>query len=416
MVDKYDPTTDIHNLFVFAMVPLLIHASLSFNYEGFMGSKYLFAVVELITFAIYTVLPTVFYSYHSNFFEIFGKTRFIMTYFALPVLLINVIIIIVIFVMPQKESESLENFMVRLLICGFVPFTITDFVVNVYYYSYFCNMTFKSYDYLYLVIPLSCICFLGLLSYIYTSLTSKVSDGLTFSMDITALFLICFILKVFVITTLISTSTIVTNSILAIFAFPVYYCYHDIKDRLSSPSPPSPPPSYSQENFDSFVDKLVTKSSFDYTLYKDDYWKQKFPDNDGDIRKYYDFGKAFEDRLKELKKSDIKERLARALVYEEILAPYDMDQKITIEKELFIAQRIYEFFNEIGEDKIQETSLTAKEICDIDINYILSHLTERHIKKIREKKQMIQEEDQEGKDQEKEKGQAMVIEMEEKAK
>ncbi|GES86202.1 hypothetical protein GLOIN_2v1768737 [Rhizophagus clarus] len=279
MVDKYDPTTDIHNLFVFAMVPLLIHASLSFNYEGFMGSKYLFAVVELITFAIYTVLPTV-----------------------------------------------------------------------------------------------------------------------------------------FVITTLISTSTIVTNSILAIFAFPVYYCYHDIKDRLSSPSPPSPPPSYSQENFDSFVDKLVTKSSFDYTLYKDDYWKQKFPDNDGDIRKYYDFGKAFEDRLKELKKSDIKERLARALVYEEILAPYDMDQKITIEKELFIAQRIYEFFNEIGEDKIQETSLTAKEICDIDINYILSHLTERHIKKIREKKQMIQEEDQEGKDQEKEKGQAMVIEMEEKAK
>ncbi|GES86201.1 hypothetical protein GLOIN_2v1768737 [Rhizophagus clarus] len=128
------------------------------------------------------------------------------------------------------------------------------------------------------------------------------------------------------------------------------------------------------------------------------------------IRCYYSLGKKLKDRLDHFKKLGNKERTAQALVNEEIKKQlFDRD----IEQTLFIAKKIYEFFNEIGEDKMQIKTYSAKEIsklnCD-DIDYILVGLANWRKEKNQDQERKNQKKDQEIENQE-EKGQGIVIEI-----
>lgn len=107
MADKYDPTTDVHNLFMFVMIPILVNFTLSFNYKKYM-MKFLLLTYGIFV-SIYVVLPTVLYSYRSNFFEIFGKTRFIIIYFGLPFLLMYATRFIYFILELYKDIKASKN-------------------------------------------------------------------------------------------------------------------------------------------------------------------------------------------------------------------------------------------------------------------------------------------------------------------
>ncbi|RIA95896.1 hypothetical protein C1645_816039 [Glomus cerebriforme] len=96
------------------------------------------------------------------------------------------------------------------------------------------------------------------------------------------------------------------------------------------------------------------------------------------IRCYYFFGKALVDRFDHYKKLDNKERTAQALVNEEVKDQLsDKINNIDILTLKERTQKIYEFFNEIGEDKIQKVrSLSAVEISELSCDHIDYVLTE----------------------------------------
>src|SRR4051794_32165398 len=71
------------------------------------------------------------------------------------------------------------------------------------------------------VIPIACLYFIALLMQIIKQ---------------PPLNIIVFILKIFAITTVFSTSTIVTNSFLALFAIPVFHSYYFFEEQLEKSS------------------------------------------------------------------------------------------------------------------------------------------------------------------------------------
>src|SRR5687767_8486427 len=107
MAAKYEPTTDVHNIFIFVLVPIIIHIALLAGYKKFM--KKIENLILIIFSVIYCVLPTVIYSYRSNFFEVFGKARFIMTYFALPFLVCYLIIFVILVKRLIFSSEEYKS-------------------------------------------------------------------------------------------------------------------------------------------------------------------------------------------------------------------------------------------------------------------------------------------------------------------
>jgi hypothetical protein len=137
MADKYDPTTDIHNLFIFLLVPLIIRTGLSTNYMEYMRIP-----AQIIIFAIFYLLPMVIYYYY-NFFEIFGKTLSVFIYIGLPCLLLFVLVTIILFMKKFVKKFGIDIKDIKEI--GIILFVIYDFVINIYYYSYFCEMTFKTY-------------------------------------------------------------------------------------------------------------------------------------------------------------------------------------------------------------------------------------------------------------------------------
>ncbi|EXX79178.1 hypothetical protein RirG_008150 [Rhizophagus irregularis DAOM 197198w] len=119
------------------------------------------------------------------------------------------------------------------------------------------------------------------------------------------------------------------------------------------------------------------------------------------IRCYYLFGKELKSHFDKLKELGNKDRTAQALVNEEVRKQLSYKY---VERTISIAQKVYEFFNEIGEDKMQIKSFSAEEISELscdDIDFIFAKLANLQ----KEKNQ----EDQEGINQE-EKDQVIYIE------
>ncbi|CAB4476506.1 unnamed protein product [Rhizophagus irregularis] len=260
--------------------------------------------------------------------------------------------------------------------------------------------------------------------YIYTTLFSIKSDYLK-----AILISMSYIIKIFFVTTLLSTSTIVTNSLLAIFAIPSFYsCYlfnelfksHSYSRKLdklvnelsnSVGKPMIDSASDNEDNKDnkgkyfSLFNTIINARKFNIEILVSTFTEKgrnrAIERTQKVIRCYYLFGKELKSHFDKLKELGNKDRTAQALVNEEVRKQLSYKY---VERTISIAQKVYEFFNEIGEDKMQIKSFSAEEISELscdDIDFIFAKLANLQ----KEKNQ----EDQEGINQE-EKDQVIYIE------
>src|SRR2546430_1780181 len=111
MAEKYEPTADVHNIFIFVLAPIIIHFVLSSGYKKFMKriGKFIFP----IDFAVFTVLPIVCFLYLSDFPEVYRKRRFFIIYFLVPSIifysLLTLVFAVKYSILSRKNPRSFFN-------------------------------------------------------------------------------------------------------------------------------------------------------------------------------------------------------------------------------------------------------------------------------------------------------------------